>query len=229
VTRRLSAREGGLGDGDVALVDLLDRLLDTGAAVLGDVVLSVAGVDLVWVGLRALVASVETLKPGGRHLPSKSPPHLSLDTLCGDSRLYEGPPRQRVPERSASVRGATEQGGVDPLSPRGATVDGTLGETPQSSGSFPERSPAPRRIALEEADVGRGLSQLVLTVVELLRQLMERQAISRMDAGSLTDDEVERLGIALSKLAQQMDELKEIFRLEDEDLGLRLGAIREPV
>ena len=74
-------------------------------------------------------------------------------------------------------------------------------------------------------NVERGLAQLVLTLVELLRQLMERQALRRIDAGGLTAQEVERLGRTFQALAQRMVELKEIFGLEDEDLNLDLGPL----
>jgi hypothetical protein len=74
-------------------------------------------------------------------------------------------------------------------------------------------------------DVARGLAQLVLTLVELLRQLMERQAIRRVEAGGLDDDQLERLGQALMALEQRMDELKRQFGLTDEDLNLDLGPL----
>jgi Gas vesicle protein K len=81
------------------------------------------------------------------------------------------------------------------------------------------------RIALDPEDVSRGLAQLVLTVVELLRQLMERQAIRRMDGGSLDDEQIERLGLTFLRLEERMTELKEHFGLRDEDLNLDLGPL----
>jgi gas vesicle protein GvpK len=74
-------------------------------------------------------------------------------------------------------------------------------------------------------DAARGLVQLVLTLVELLRQLMERQAIRRVDAGGLDDDQLERLGLALMALEQRMEELKQHFGLTDDDLNLDLGPL----
>ncbi|HYY05110.1 MAG TPA: gas vesicle protein K [Candidatus Limnocylindria bacterium] len=79
--------------------------------------------------------------------------------------------------------------------------------------------------AEEREDVARGLAQLVLTVIELLRQLMERQAVRRVEAGGLTDDQIERLGQTLMALEQRMDELKQDFGLRDEDLNLDLGPL----
>ena len=67
--------------------------------------------------------------------------------------------------------------------------------------------------------------QLVLTVVELLRQLMERQALRRLDQGGLSDQQVERLGSTLLLLGERMEELKEQFGLRDDDLNLDLGPL----
>jgi hypothetical protein len=83
----------------------------------------------------------------------------------------------------------------------------------------------PRRVNADPAKVERGLAQLVLTLVELLRQLMERQALRRMELGTLTDDEIERMGETFMKLEQRMQELKEHFGLEDRDLNLNLGPL----
>jgi gas vesicle protein GvpK len=83
----------------------------------------------------------------------------------------------------------------------------------------------PRRVIADPENVERGLAQLVLTLVELLRQLMERQALRRMEQGTLTDEEVERLGETFMKLEQRMEELKREFGLEDRDLNLNLGPL----
>ena len=81
------------------------------------------------------------------------------------------------------------------------------------------------RLDADPESVEKGLVQLVLTLVELLRQLMERQAIRRVEAGGLTDDEVERLGRTLMLLEQRMEELREHFGLEPEDLNIDLGPL----
>jgi CRISPR/Cas system-associated endonuclease Cas1 len=73
--------------------------------------------------------------------------------------------------------------------------------------------------------VERGLAKLVLTLIELLRQLMERQALRRIEAGSLSDEEIERLGQTFMKLDTRMEELQQIFGLEDEELNLNLGPL----
>jgi len=81
------------------------------------------------------------------------------------------------------------------------------------------------RVRADPESVERGLAQLVLTVVELLRQLMERQALRRVEAGGLDEATIERLGSTLMALESRMDELKETFGLEDADLNLDLGPL----
>lgn len=83
----------------------------------------------------------------------------------------------------------------------------------------------PRRIDSDPETVERGLAQLVLTLIELLRQLMERQAVRRMEQDTLTDEEIERLGQTFMRLGERMEELKREFGLEDEDLNLNLGPL----
>lgn len=83
----------------------------------------------------------------------------------------------------------------------------------------------PRRVNADPEQVERGLAQLVLTLVELLRQLMERQALRRMELDTLTDEQVERMGETFMKLDQRMQELKEHFELEDRDLNINLGPL----
>src|SRR5438067_4170534 len=83
----------------------------------------------------------------------------------------------------------------------------------------------PRRIGADPEKVERGLAQLVLTLIELLRQLMERQALRRMEQGTLADDEIERLGQTFMLLADRMDELKVAFGLKDAELNLNLGPL----
>ena len=75
----------------------------------------------------------------------------------------------------------------------------------------------------ENAD--SGLAQLVLTLVELIRKLVEKQAIRRVEGGLLSDEEIERLGETLMKLELKMEELKKIFNLTDEDLNINLGPL----
>ena len=83
----------------------------------------------------------------------------------------------------------------------------------------------PKKIEANSKNVEKGLAKLVLTLIELIRKLMEKQAMRRVEAGSLTDEEVERVGETLEKLEKKMKELKEIFGLKDEELNLNLGPL----
>jgi hypothetical protein len=82
-----------------------------------------------------------------------------------------------------------------------------------------------RRVNADPESVQRGLAQLVLTIVELLRQLMERQALRRIDSGSLSDEQEERLGQTFMELDQRMAELREEFGLTEDDLNIDLGPL----
>ncbi len=83
----------------------------------------------------------------------------------------------------------------------------------------------PERINADPERVEQGLARLVMTVIELLREVLEHQAIRRMDGGTLSEEEIERLGLALLKLNHRMDELKAVFGLTDEDLNIDLGPL----
>jgi Gas vesicle protein K len=84
-----------------------------------------------------------------------------------------------------------------------------------------------RRLRLDDdpEKVEKGLAALVLTIVELLRQLMERQALRRVDDGSLSEDQIERIGSTLMALEARMTELRDHFGLEPGDLNLDLGPL----
>jgi hypothetical protein len=83
----------------------------------------------------------------------------------------------------------------------------------------------PDRINAEPATAAAELAKLVLTLVEVVRKVLEHQAVRRMDSGTLTPEEVERLGLALLRLSERMDELKSAFGLRDEDLDIDLGPL----
>ena len=85
----------------------------------------------------------------------------------------------------------------------------------------------PERINADPDKVEQGLARLVLTVIELLRRVLEHQAVRRMDGGTLTDEQIERLGLALLRLNERMGELKDTFGLTDEDLSIDLGPLGE--
>lgn len=81
------------------------------------------------------------------------------------------------------------------------------------------------RINLEQCGVRNGLGQLVLTLVKLLHELLERQAIRRIDGGSLSESEIEKLGMTLMNQAEEIERLRQVFGLKPEDLNLDLGPL----
>ena len=83
----------------------------------------------------------------------------------------------------------------------------------------------PARIDATPEGVEQGLAKLVLTIIEVLRKVLEHQAVRRMDGGSLSDEEVERLGLALLSLDSRLRELKTVFGLSDEELEIDLGPL----
>lgn len=82
-----------------------------------------------------------------------------------------------------------------------------------------------QRIECDSENIEQGLAKLVLSLIELLRRLLERQAIRRMEGGSLSDQQVEEMGQALMKLEQKIHELASQFGLKPEDLNLDLGPL----
>jgi hypothetical protein len=89
-----------------------------------------------------------------------------------------------------------------------------------------EIAPAlPRRIDATADDIDAGVARLVLTLVEFLRQVLEHQAVRRMEGGTLSDAEIEQVGLALMRLQERLDEIKSAFGIEGEDLNIDLGPL----
>ena len=87
----------------------------------------------------------------------------------------------------------------------------------------------PKKIDANPKTVEKGLAKLVLTLIELIRKLLEKQAMRRVEAGSLSDEQIENVGETLMKLENKIEELKEIFGLKDEELNLNLGPLGDLV
>jgi Gas vesicle protein K len=83
----------------------------------------------------------------------------------------------------------------------------------------------PERVDVDPEGVDNGLAKLVLTLVEFLRELLEKQAVRRMEGGTLSDEEVERMGLALMRLEQKVQEMARAFGLEPSDLNIGLGPL----
>ena len=94
-------------------------------------------------------------------------------------------------------------------------------DIPAASGK-PKSKP---KLDIDGERVRNGLAQLVLTLVKLLHELLERQAIRRMDSGSLSEGEVEQLGLTLMQQAEELDRLRDVFDLKEDDLNMNLGPL----
>lgn len=149
--------------------------------------------------------------------------------------VSSGAGRQREPVVSVADLDDRLHGDLDALSDfaeelshlRGRSTDSSRGwNGPFHSDTGSETAAhAWGRINADPATVEQGLAKLILTLIELIRQLLEKQAMRRMDSGSLTDDEIERMGETFLKLQQRMSELKTTFGLQDEELNLSLGPL----
>jgi len=197
-----------LREKNVTLLDLLDRILDKGVVLSGDAAISIAQVDLVYVGLRVFLSSVEAMEARGIPMPFPRSSRSHMEHRKSGGRLStssgEQSPSPASFDRERSVSFAPTQIAKDARLPLDVEPAG------------------PRA---DSKDVENGLAKLVLTLIELLRRLMERQAVRRVEGGSLSDEEVERLGETLMGLDARMRELKVLFGLEDEDLNLDLGPL----
>ena len=82
-----------------------------------------------------------------------------------------------------------------------------------------------RRIEAGPEDIEQGVARLVLTLIEFLRQVLEHQAVRRMEGGALSDEEIETVGLSLLRLSEKLEEIKLVFGLEDEELNIDLGPL----
>lgn len=102
---------------------------------------------------------------------------------------------------------------------------GTTEELESVLRAVTEGETTPSRVAMDPDGVKRGLGRLVLVVVRLLHELMEREGLRRIDGGALTDEEIERLGLTLMRQAEEIEKLREHFGLEEDDVQLDLGPL----
>lgn len=169
-------------DTRVSLIDALDKVLEKGAVISGDVAIRITDVDLVYLGLRVLLTSISKAEElsGKRFSDTKrAPTKEELDYLARLNRA--------IRRAEANIPKLIET------------------DTP------------------EKAE--KGLAQLVLTLVELLRRLLEREAMRRITRGSLAQIETEKLGMTLKALEKKIEELKAVFGIDDEELNLDLGPL----
>jgi hypothetical protein len=162
--------------------------------------LAVADIDLVKLDLGLLLTAVESALQRGSG-------HASLTGLRRDS-----------------ARGALEAGAEKPIRREVAAALPLTSETQEAALEAVAES-LPPRVNADTETVENGLARLVLTLIEVLRKVLEHQAIRRMEGGHLSTEEVERLGIALLRLNDRMQEMKGVFGLKDEDLQIDLGPL----
>jgi hypothetical protein len=196
---------------EVTLFDLLDTALDKGIVVQGDATISVADVDLVFLGLKLVLASVETMR-SWRGNGNQEAGSREQEAACVAQPPSAVTGRDARPEPFRRAQGGLRREESRPYGP-----DDVRGER-QAPTSI-------ERLAAEPEKAERGLAKLVLTVVELLRRLLEEQAIRRMQRGSLSEEEIERMGGVFQQLEHKMEELKRVFGLEGEELNLDLGPL----
>ena len=134
-------------------------------------------------------------------------------------RRYDARPRKTPARRAGRKQAARAKAGVAP------GLDVQELESLRAELERLARSGAPPRWNADPEDVRRSVARLVLTLVEFIRQLLERQAIRRMDAGTLTAEQTEAVGMALMRLEETIHDIAAQFGLSREDLNLDLGPV----
>jgi len=168
----------------VTLAEALDRVLDKGAVLQGDLTLRVADIDLVYVGLRVIITSIsrmESLRGGEDFKKSYTKEELESDLR------YIQEVEKEIEKASRNIPKV-----IDASSPKRAE---------------------------------KGLAKLVLTLVKLIKDLTEKEAMRRIEQGNLTDLEIQKLGVTFKALDKKMEELRAVFGLKEKDLNLDLGPL----
>jgi len=167
---------------NVTLVDALDKVLEKGAIINGDIVIRVADVDLVYLGLRVILTSI----PKAEEISGKS---------------FTNPDKEFTPEDIEYIEKLQR-------------------EIKRAEENIPKLIDASDPKKTEQ-----GLAQLVLTLVELIRKLMEKEAFRRVKRGTLSSAEIQKLGLSLKAVKKKIKEIQAIFGIEDEELNLDLGPL----
>ena len=217
-----------------SLLDLVDSLLNKGAVVSGDLVLGLAGIDLVYLKLSALLAAADRVTGGGRRRPGGSRrdgprgPDTSFAEPAEAGGADSPDPEPSYGPDSSSAEPVAEHGPA-PTSPTHARpgVAAAEREIDELRAEIERGLPAdrPPRWNADPEEVERSVAKLVLTLVELVRQLLERQALRRMEEGTLSGEEVETLGRALMRLEETVHAIAGRFGIPPEELNLDLGPL----
>ena len=168
--------------GNVTLTDALDKVLEKGAVINGDVVISLADVDLIFLGLRLILTSISKAEEvSGKNLTvrNKEPTIEDIKYIENLQREIEKA-EQNIPKL------------IDLSNPKKAE---------------------------------KGLAKLVLTLVELIRRLLEKESYRRVKGGTLSPVEIQKLGLSLKAIKKKIKEIQAIFGIEDEELNLDLGPL----
>jgi len=169
-------------DDNVTLVDALDKVLEKGAIINGEMVIRIADVDLVFLGLRLILTSIS-----------------KAEEISGKS--FSNPDNEFTPEDKEYIERLQRE----------------IRRTEEN---------IPKLIDLgNPRKAEQGLAKLILTLVELIRKLMEKEAFRRVKRGTLTSPEVQKLGLSLKAVKKKIKEIQTIFGIEDEELNLDLGPL----
>jgi len=167
---------------NVTLVDALDKVIEKGAVVNGEVVISIANVDLVFIGLRLILTSVskvQEMKDGSNSFLTETPTPEELE--------YIHKLQKEIRKSEENINRI-----LDTNNPK---------------------------------ETEKGIAKLILTLVELIRRLMEKEAYRRVKKGSLSSAEIQKLGLSLKAVEKKIKEVQIIFGLENDDLNLDLGPL----
>jgi len=167
---------------NVTLVDALDKVLEKGAVINGDIVIQVADVDLVFLGLRLILTSIS-----------------KAEEVSGKS--FSDPDKELTAEDMEYIKRLQ-------------------GEIKRAEENIPKLIDLGNPKKTEQ-----GLAKLVLTLIELIRKLMEKEAFRRVKRGTLSSVEIQKLGLSLKAVKKKIKEVQTIFGIEDEELNLDLGPL----
>jgi hypothetical protein len=237
--------QSAIGARPATLLDLLDRLLDIGAVIDGRVLISIADIDLIYLNLKLLLSSVEAVR--GKKLPTESTSNSPAPMAPAPMAPAPIAPAAMTPNSTVTVtKPKTDVTATKPKTDQGAgsppITESNVQTPPQESApkklwgpeGFVDTAPtkeserkSAHKLNLKPEKVQHDVAKLLLTIAELLRQLMERQAVERMSGGSLNSEQIEKLGQGLMALENTVKELKRTFNLQDEELNIDLGPLGE--
>lgn len=164
------------------LVDALDKVLEMGAVVNGEVAIRVADVDLIFIGLRLILTSISKAEElSGKNYSFRDRP------MTDEDKAYLEKLEREIEQIEKAI-------------PSSVQLD-----TPQKA----------------EA----GIARLVLTLVELIRRVLEKEAFRRIKRGNLSDAEIQKMGLSLKAVKRKVQQMQGLFGLKEDDLNIDLGPI----